>query len=104
MKFRNLMRVRVLALAGGMAVLAGCSGSSDTKPKAAAPPASAGPGALPGMPPVLDPADIYAADHAGNLSDAVRSFPSRVYVPNSGSNTVDVIDPKTFKVIGNFSS
>jgi YVTN family beta-propeller protein len=98
------MKNCILAVAGCMAILAGCSGSSGSKTTAAAASSSPDPGALPGMPPVLDPADIYAADHAGNLSDAVRDFPSRVYVPNSGSNTVDVIDPKTFKVVGHFSS
>lgn len=55
------------------------------------------------MPPVLDPSDIYAADHAGNLSPAVRDFPSRIYVPNSGSNTVDIIDPATYKIISHFA-
>jgi YVTN family beta-propeller protein len=50
------------------------------------------------------PVDIYAADHAGNLSPTVRNYPTRVYVPNSKSNTVDVIDPKTFKIIGHFPS
>lgn len=60
--------------------------------------------ALPGMPAVQDPNDIYAADHAGTLSETVRNYPSRVYVPNSGDNTVDVIDPKTFKIIAHFSS
>jgi YVTN family beta-propeller protein len=98
------MKNCILAVAGCMAILAGCSGSSGSKTTAAAASSPPDPGALPGMPPVLDPADIYAADHAGNLSDAVRDFPSRVYVPNSGSNTVDVIDPKTFKVVGHFSS
>jgi YVTN family beta-propeller protein len=57
---------------------------------------------LPGMPPVEDPSDIYAADHAGNLSPVVRDFPSRIYVPNSISNTVDIVDPKTYKIIGHF--
>ena len=57
---------------------------------------------LPGMPPVLDKRDIYSADGAGNLSPVVRKFPSLVYVPNSGSNTVDVIDPKTFKIVDHF--
>jgi YVTN family beta-propeller protein len=104
MKYGTL-RVRILAVAGATSILAGCSGSPDTKTQAAAPsPATATAGPLPGMPPVLDSADIYASDHAGNLSDSVRNFPSRVYVPNSGSNTVDVIDPKTFKVVGHFSS
>ncbi|MFE1520361.1 beta-propeller fold lactonase family protein [[Kitasatospora] papulosa] len=54
---------------------------------------------LPGMPPVLDPQDVYAADRPGKLAAAVRGFPSRVYVPNTNSNTVSVIDPATYKVI-----
>ena len=54
---------------------------------------------LPGMPPVLDPKDIYSAAHAGNLSPVVRNFPHRVYVPNTESRTVSVIDPDTYKVI-----
>jgi len=58
---------------------------------------------LPGMPPVLDPDDVYAADRPGQLSPAVRRFPARVYVPNSGSNTVDVIDARTFRRVGRFT-
>jgi YVTN family beta-propeller protein len=54
------------------------------------------------MPPVLDPNDIYSADRPNLLSAAVKNFPSRVYVPNTESNTVDVIDPATFKVIDHF--
>jgi len=58
---------------------------------------------LPGMPPLLDPRDVYAANRPGNLNPAVSGFPERVYVPNSGSDTVDVIDPKTFKIIDHFA-
>jgi DNA-binding beta-propeller fold protein YncE len=58
--------------------------------------------ALPGMPPVLDPADVYAADRPGRLSPAVRRFPARVYVPNSRDGTVDVLDPRTFRHLGRF--
>ncbi|MFF9090292.1 hypothetical protein ACF1BE_28565 [Streptomyces sp. NPDC014991] len=54
---------------------------------------------LPGMPPVEDPADLYAADRPGRLSPVVRGFPSRVYVPNTNSDTVSVIDPTTYRVI-----
>jgi YVTN family beta-propeller protein len=54
---------------------------------------------LPGMPPVLDPTDVYAADRPGRLSPVVKDFPSRVYVPNTNSDTVTVIDPKTYKII-----
>jgi YVTN family beta-propeller protein len=57
---------------------------------------------LPGMPPVLDPQDIYAADRPNQMSLAVKNFPSRVYVPNSESNSVDVIDPATLRVIDHF--
>ncbi len=54
---------------------------------------------LPGMPPVTNPSDIYAADHPNMLSPTVAHFPARVYVPNTMSNTVTVIDPSTYKVI-----
>ena len=57
---------------------------------------------LPGMPPVLDPRDIYAADRPGNLSPVVRNYPSRIYVPNSESNSVTVIDAGTYRVIDEF--
>jgi YVTN family beta-propeller protein len=59
-------------------------------------------GPLPGMPPLLDPHDIYAADRPNQLDPAVRNFPSLIYVPNSGSNSVDIIDPKTFKIIRHY--
>ena len=55
------------------------------------------------MPPVLDPKNIYSEDAPGKLSPVVKDFPSRVYVPNSGSNTVDVIDPKTYKIVDHFA-
>jgi YVTN family beta-propeller protein len=58
---------------------------------------------LPGMPPLLDPRDVYAGARPGNLSSVVKDFPERVYVPNSGSDTVDVIDPKTFKIVDHFA-
>ncbi|MDT7843464.1 YncE family protein [Streptomyces justiciae] len=54
---------------------------------------------LPGMPPVLDPQDVYAADRPNKLSPVVKDFPSRVYVPNTESDTVSVIDPKTYRII-----
>ena len=37
------------------------------------------------------------------MSDAVKAFPDRVYVPNSGDNAVDVIDPHTFTIIDHFA-
>ena len=55
------------------------------------------------MPPVLDASDIYSEAGAGKFSATVRNDPARVYVPNSGSNSVDVIDPKTYRVIDHFA-
>jgi YVTN family beta-propeller protein len=86
-----------------VAVLAGCSSDSKNRiSKAEA--ASIHPleNLLPGMPEVPDPSDIYSFDRPGMLSAVVRDFPARVYVPNTESNTVDVIDPATYKVIDHF--
>ena len=55
---------------------------------------------LPGMPPILDPTNIYSEDGANNLSPVVKNFVSLIYVPNTNSNTVSVIDPKSMRVIG----
>ena len=65
---------------------------------AGAPPA----GDLPGMPPLLDRQDVYAGARPGRLSPNVQGFPDRIYVPNAVRNTVQVIDPHTFKVIDQF--
>jgi YVTN family beta-propeller protein len=58
---------------------------------------------LPGMPPPLDRHDIYAADRPGLLSPAVRHDPALVYVPNSESDTLDVIDQRTLRIVGHYS-
>src|SRR2546425_1211096 len=39
--------------------------------------------------------NVYARTAAGMLSQAVSGVPSRVYVPDSESDTVEVIDPAT---------
>jgi YVTN family beta-propeller protein len=46
--------------------------------------------------------DLYAYDHAGMLSPAAAKAPTRVYVPNSAADSVDVIDPATYKVVAQF--
>jgi len=76
----------LLAFAIGFARLAGSDGNSD----------------LPGMPPVMDANNIYSETRAGNLSPAEKGFPDLIYVPNSGSNDVDVIDPRTFRIVNHF--
>lgn len=54
---------------------------------------------LPGMPPVMDPRNIYSETAAGRFSPAVKGQRELVYVPNARGNSVTVIDPKTFAVI-----
>jgi YVTN family beta-propeller protein len=54
------------------------------------------------VPPLLDRHDVYAADRRGELSPVVRRFRSLVYVPNSASNTVSEIDPRTYRVVRQF--
>lgn len=57
-----------------------------------------------GMPPVVDPTNLYSEAGAGLLSPAVEGALPRVYVPNGASGTVSVIDPATFQVVDTFTS
>jgi YVTN family beta-propeller protein len=56
---------------------------------------------LPGMPAVQNPGDLYSADRG--LTPEQKKYLPRIYVPNSGSDTVDVIDPATYKVVDHFA-
>jgi YVTN family beta-propeller protein len=60
-------------------------------------------GLLPGMPPVTDPKNIYAAAGPNALSAPARAARPLVYVPNSDSGTVDEIDPRTHHVVRQFT-
>jgi len=57
---------------------------------------------VPGMPPVVDPANLYSETAAGRMSPAVAGDLPRVYVPHVKSNDVYVIDPATLKVVDRF--
>ncbi|MFI7404984.1 hypothetical protein ACIBW9_31670 [Streptomyces sp. NPDC049541] len=99
---RALIATAALASLTALAACTGASHHEDEalgKKAAVAPPKKAAVQGLAGMPPVLDPRDVYAADRPNHLSPVVKDFPSRVYVPNTNSDTVSVIDPKTYKVI-----
>ncbi|OLE27841.1 MAG: hypothetical protein AUG49_04125 [Catenulispora sp. 13_1_20CM_3_70_7] len=76
----------------------GASAAGGGPPEAAARGGSLQPAALPGMPP-YDPADLYSFDHPGMVSPVIASALPRIYVPNTESNTVTVIDPADFHVI-----
>jgi len=112
---RRLLPLSALAaLAGGSLLLASACGApsrsqtgQELDARASSPAgrttAALGLGALlPGMPPPLSATDLYAADRPDALSPVVRGFPARIYVPNTLSDTVSVIDPATYKVIETF--
>lgn len=66
------------------------------------PPDTGHAGSLPGMPPVVDPTNLYSEAAAGKLSPAVAGDLPRVYVPNRLTDDVYVIDPVTLKVVDRF--
>lgn len=110
-------RVRVACLIVALALTtvgAGCSSTnkSATKhPKATPPSSTTPPSTTPSSTTTLGtPAtgpggaiNVYAHTRAGDMSPAVVGVPTRVYVPNSQANTVDVIDPKTFQIVDHFA-
>ena len=88
-----------------------CSGTDDqrasdttTATTSAAPTTAAVPGVntVPGMPPVIDPKNLYSETAADKINPAWASQPLRAYVPNGLSNDVTVIDVATKQVIGTF--
>jgi len=98
-----MIRVRFLATA--IAVLVSCTlggpiaaqTAAQTTSQTAAPIVT-----VPGMPPVIDPTNLYSEIGADRLSPAVRYDLPRVYVPNRRSNTVTVIDQATLAVVDTF--
>jgi YVTN family beta-propeller protein len=117
-RFRAALLLITIAIVAGLLATRGSTdhkkpavpvASAGTVPAAAttttttAPPAHVGLAApasyAPGVPPNHDPDSLYFYDGAGMLSPKVASDPPRIYVPNTGSNTVSVVDPSTFKVI-----
>ncbi|MCE2578100.1 YncE family protein [Komagataeibacter sp. FNDCR1] len=57
---------------------------------------------IPGMPPVVDPQNIYTETTPSHIAPEVAQDPARIYVPNLRSNNVYVIDPQTYKVVNRF--
>jgi YVTN family beta-propeller protein len=92
----SLASILALALAGMIALPA------RAQPGAATAASASAVATLPGMPPVVDPANLYSETSATHLSPAVRNALPRVYVPNVQSDDVYVIDPATLKVVNRF--
>ncbi len=100
---RRVGLVAVLATA----VLAGCSAAPTTNPTPPPRPTSAPAhvvtsDGLPGMPPVTDPHNVYAAAGANALSAIARAAKPLVYVPHNDAGDVWVIDPATYAVVGKY--
>ena len=95
---------RAATIAVSLLWITACSGgSSASKPSsttaATSAPTTTDPTTLPGSPPT----DVYAADRPNAFSPAVAGDRALVYVPNSKANTVDVIDPTTYKIVEHFA-
>jgi DNA-binding beta-propeller fold protein YncE len=103
-----MSRVRLGVFAIVSIALVGCGGSSSdraARPQAGLPEPSINRHSRERpyrVPRLLNPHNVYAADRSGDISPVVRRFPSLVYVPNSGSNTVDEIDPRTDQIVRQF--
>jgi YVTN family beta-propeller protein len=79
---------------------AGCTSTAGQQPRAAARMP------VPARPPAISAprrVDVYAYERPGMLSPVVRGFPSRIYVPDSESNDVIVIDPATYRKVARFA-
>ena len=57
---------------------------------------------VPGMPPVIDPNNMYSENNSSHMSPNVAGALERVYVPNHTGNTVSVIDPNTLRVVDTY--
>ena len=107
-RVRSLAKSPPPALAGAILalLLAACGGSDGSSLSAGrankTPTGNRSESTRQSRPPLPDRGNVYAAAGAGMLAPAVRGVPERVYVPNSLSNTVSVIDPHTFKVTATF--
>jgi DNA-binding beta-propeller fold protein YncE len=97
---KSILLPALLAVAALVAGCGGTAGSQTTKRAAGSPNAASG--SVHGH--RRGPLNIYAADASADLSPVVRNDPALVYVPNSGSDTVDVISQKTFHIVAHFAT
>lgn len=107
MKSRRYRLARTAVLAGVTAALLGavaasCSGGTTATP-AATPASTSEPAGTPtaGQPAATTPG-VYAGASAGALSAQAQLARPLVYVPDTQSNDVQVIDPRTYRVVSTF--
>ena len=102
----GLALMALMALAGLIVMAADrVQGAANAPPAAAASAAVAATvPALAGMPPVIDPRNLYSETAAGKIAPALRDDLERIYVPNLRSNDVYVVDPTAMKVVDRFKA
>ncbi|HEV7776949.1 MAG TPA: YncE family protein [Luteibacter sp.] len=86
---------RLTLLAGATVAALGFAAAASAAPPVAT---------VPGMAPVVNPANLYSETGSTHLSPATKDALYRVYVPNLRSNDVYVIDPLTMKVVDKFKT
>jgi DNA-binding beta-propeller fold protein YncE len=101
------LQPRWLAALGLVTVLASCQWLSGDRGHAAAETDAAHQGprsiaTVAGMPPVIDPENLYSEIGANRFSPAVAGALTRIYVPDRIAGDVTVIDPVKMKVVGRF--
>ena len=84
----------------GLSLLA--TASIFATPQANAPVALKAVATVAGMPPVINPQNLYSETAENKLSPVVKADLERIYVPNLRSNNVSVIDPATMTVVDKF--
>ncbi len=100
---------RPFAVALTVALLASCASGHSRATDGSTTPAtnSTAPSPTPAAAATTGPSaagfDVYAHTRLGDMSPATHGMRYLVYVPNSMSNTVDVIDPRTFRIVDHFS-
>jgi len=95
--FVALLAAQVAGGAGAMAAGADSPGTPETRTEQ-----SGAIRTVPGMPPVVDGANLYSETAAGKVRPDVAKALPRVYVPNRRSHDVWVIDANTLKVVDRF--
>jgi YVTN family beta-propeller protein len=98
MKLESLTRSFIATTAGFILALWACSIAFAAEQKTPARNIDT----VPGMPPVVDPLNLYRETRSDNLSPVAAKALPRIYVPNLKSNDVYVIDPAAFKVVDHF--
>ena len=103
-------RVRIAALIAATSLATAACGHGDDQQVTAGSSTTIAPGpeqptstapavtTMSGMPPVIDPSNIYSEAGANHFSPATVGAKFLVYVPNEASSTLTVIDPHTYAV------